>query len=259
MTRIRNIFLFSASLILGLGALLTLLQHVGLFEVSSIPINVVFENSNLKSARAMSDVGPFGLTNRIQRQLTGYEHRRIWNIDLSQIQKSVMADEWVRDVRIARTFPSGIKIEVVEKEPVVAILSDRKNEHGSVLIPVTQEASLLSALPMSEMLDVPVARGDVFLRDSHRRQEMIDFMSHLPKQGFLNRANVSEIAWNSENGYSMTLIQPAVQVVLGEDSLNTKVERVAQVLNYLSAEQIKGRVIDASFSKKVLVRLRKGP
>jgi hypothetical protein len=57
----------------------------------------------------------------------------------------------------------------------------------------------------------------------------------------------------------MTLIQPAVQVVLGEDSLNTKVERVAQVLNYLSAEQIKGRVIDASFSKKVLVRLRKGP
>ncbi|RYZ76327.1 MAG: hypothetical protein EOP05_05370 [Proteobacteria bacterium] len=79
----------------------------------------------------------------------------------------------------------------------------------------------------------------------------------------INKRNVSEIFWSKDDGYSLMLMQPKIEVKLGSDQLATKVLRVGQVMNYMSANQInglaKGQVIDASFSKKVLVRLRKGP
>ena len=50
-----------------------------------------------------------------------------------------------------------------------------------------------------------------------------------------------------------------MRVNLGDDEVLKKSLRVSQVLNYVDEHQLDARVIDANLSKKVLVRLRKGP
>ena len=46
---------------------------------------------------------------------------------------------------------------------------------------------------------------------------------------------------------------------MGDDQFIVKGARVNQVLEYLESNEFKARVIDATLSQKVLVRLRKGP
>ena len=49
------------------------------------------------------------------------------------------------------------------------------------------------------------------------------------------------------------------EVKVGDADFGPKFIRVEKVLAYLDSQNIKGRVIDARFSKKVVVRVRKGP
>ena len=46
---------------------------------------------------------------------------------------------------------------------------------------------------------------------------------------------------------------------MGEGDFDLKVSRVEKVMSYLHNRNIKGRVIDARFSKKVVVRVRNTP
>jgi cell division septal protein FtsQ len=250
MLRMRPLLIFFATFVLGTGGLLAFFHQLGLFEVNSIPIEI---SGALATSGDKLVEGPSGLQARLGSAVKKFQHKRIWDIDLLQVRSSIAKDEWVKDVWVSRSFPNGIHVHVQPKIAIAAILSGENS-----LLPMTEEANMLHALPFAAMPDVPVLRGDIFVKDLNRRKKTADFISDLPNQGPLARANISEIAWNSTNGYVITLIQPKVEILLGEDKLGTKVQRVAQVLNYMTGHQLRGHVIDASFAKKVLVKLRKG-
>jgi cell division septal protein FtsQ len=250
---LRRVFYFSSSFLLGCGILFGAFYQLGLFQVRSIPVEVVFGEEAETHAPNLA-LGPSGLRSRLEKRVRKFSSKKIWEIDLAEIRASVMRDEWVKGVLISRSLPNVIRVQVTPKTPELLLVSDKGN-----LLPVTDEGSLLSALAPELAPDVPILRGIEFVSSRTKRADAIAFVQHFPQEGPLRRRNIAEISWNKESGYSITLIEPKIEVSFGDDQLSMKVLRVTQVLNYLSANHLKTRVIDASFAKKVLVRLRKGP
>jgi cell division septal protein FtsQ len=248
---LKSLFVFSAALLFGTAAILTGLHQAGLFIVQTIPVDVLGEQPTTQLSQ---QPGPRGLKARTQAALQPFAQKKIWDIHLSQIKAAIMKDEWVKDVLISRMLPNKIEVRIVPKSTAVVLVGPKGE-----LWPLTEDGTKLATLPAAALPDRPLLRGELFEHDTAKRKEAIQFALNLPAQGAINQKNVSEIFWNKEDGYSLMLMQPKVEVKLGSDLLDTKVLRAGQVMNYMSAHQLNGRLIDASFSKKVLVRLRKGP
>jgi cell division protein FtsQ len=255
----RRLIYFAVALVLGTGASLTLFHRIGLFEISDIPIEFVTASGETSGSRGAM-INEARLKERLDAVVQSVKGRRIWDVDLAGLRASLAHDEWVKDVLISRTFPNEIRVRVRAKVAALVLLS--KHEE---FIPVTADGQLLSPLPPGVLPDVPLLRGDVFggaggsSESRLRREHAVQFALALNDRGLLSYHNISEINWTANDGYVLTLIQPKVEVKLGDEHVDIRAMRVSQVLNYLAVNNLKGRVIDASFSKKVLVRLRKAP
>ena len=248
MKHLRSLFISISAFIVTAGVLFTVSRQAGLFEVMSIPIEV----AGVNESRPV--LGPLGLKSRAEEAVAPFTKKKIWEVDLASMKSAILRDEWVKSVLISRSFPNGLRIKI-EPRATSLVLVGLKGE----LWPLSEDGGLLSSLHADAIPDVPLLRGEIFLTNVAKRKEAIAFMQELPLNGPASRKNVSELSWSKEDGFALMLMQPKVEVKLGEEHLAIKVLRVTQALNYMSAHDLKGRVIDASFSKKVLVRLRKGP
>lgn len=253
-----------AAFILCLGALLAFFHRMGLFEVNGIPVEVTGA-ADASILRRSPGAGA-ELQERLAQRMRSFDHLKIWEIDLGDVKAAILRDEWVKDVRISRVFPNEIRVWVNPKTPVLVLITTERSAGRSAekssrtaMVPIAEDGGMLKPLGVEALPDVPLLRGDLFATDETMRLRAVEFAMNLPDRGPLGRRNVSEISWSAEEGWALTLITPKLEVKLGDERIDLKVMRVAQVVNYLSANQLKGRVIDASFSKKVLVRLRKGP
>ncbi len=256
MRRLRYVSFFTAAFVLAGGAIFVFLNNMGIFEITSIPVELI--SSTNDSGRAQSQgVAESSLQERLASLVEEYRGKPVWEVDLTRVRASIARDEWVKDVLISRTFPNQVRV-LVRPKTVALIFVNKQNQFR----PVVEDGSLLAALKTgatATLPDVPLLRGEIFAKDQGRRHEVVKFINALAERGPVGVANISEVGWSTDDGYTLTLIQPKVEVKLGEERVDLKALRVAQVLNYLAANNLKGRVIDASFSKKVLVRLRKGP
>lgn len=195
-----------------------------------------------------------GLQSRLRKRLQKLERQKLWEIDIDQVGAWVRADDWVRHVRISRAFPNRLEVSVTARAPVFLLATSKGK-----MIPIAADAALVETANANLLPDVPILRGDRFLSDESLRRRAIAFARQLPAEGPLGMSSISEITWTSEEGFVILLLPSKTEVKLGEEGIPLKLARVEQILEYLNTHQLKGRVIDASFSKKVLVRLRKGP
>jgi cell division septal protein FtsQ len=235
---------FVAALLMIVAFGFAMFRNHDLFLISNIPL----EFSNHQADEALKE--------RLQNLLSGFTNRRIWEIDISEMRASILSDQWVSSVQVTRFFPNFLHVTVNSKEPLL-IWVGPKGE----LIPVAEDASLLGVVPIDRLIDAPLLRGEIFSGQAgnQKRQKATKFVLGLPLKGPLSRRNISELTWTPEYGFELTLINPKVEIRLGDDPPSFKIARTTQVLNYLANNHLKSRVIDASFSKKVLVRLRKAP
>jgi cell division septal protein FtsQ len=261
MVWLKRIAFIVSGLVIGIGAGFALFRQSGMFRVNEIPVRIVNEKSDSASIAASetdakTEVEGLSedLETRLESVVKNFAGRKIWEIDMDRLVESIRADQWVQAVHVSRSFPDNVEIKVTPKTAVF-LFADEKGRFASI----TSDGALITDFSAARLPDVPVLRGERFFNDEKLRRRAIEFSEKLPDQGPFRRENISEVAWSNEDGFSVFLLEPRVKVILGEDRVELKVARVAQVLDYMSAHQLKGRVIDASFTKKVLVRLRKGP
>ena len=263
MKHLKRSLFFLIVFVLTFGAGLGVFHHLGIFQLHGIPIEVV--NAADPMVMRNSPGASRELQSRLEQSLRSFDHLKIWEVGLGQIQAAIMKDGWVKEVRISRALPNSIRVLVKSETPVgvwmpayesaESLGADKQNQ----MIPIAEDGRMLGALDADSLPDVPVLRGSRIGNDESFRLKTIQFILSLPDQGGLSRRNLSEVSWTPEEGYVLTLIDPHITVKLGDDQLDLKVMRVSQVFGYMSTNHLRGRVIDASFSKKVLVRLRKGP
>lgn len=194
------------------------------------------------------------LKNHLAQSLRQYLNQPIWKVRLDEIRKTIMEQQWVENAQIKRRLPNQISIELTPKR-IVSVVRNKDSQ----FMPLYYDGSLGEAVSATLLPDVPLLIGDDFLNNLVLRQRSVELLASLPIEGHMIQQNIKEIEFDKSQGFIAELYRPETQVVLGIDQYSTKIKRIENVLAYMEVHDLQGRVIDATFSKKVLVRLRKGP
>jgi len=189
--------------------------------------------------------------------LPQYQHlagRFFWEVPLSSVYDLTLKDKRVHKVNVYREFPSKLRVEIEPQTPVLAYLSGDNR-----IYPIAADATLLPAQLLSDVSDLPIVRGDELKDEQTLRASALDLFDQIPSDGLLKKKTVSEILYTRKDGFKLYLNGLASEIKMGDSDFGPKISRIERVLAYLDSQNIKGRVIDARFSKKVVVRVRKGP
>lgn len=190
----------------------------------------------------------------LEEALAKYKGTSLWSIRLKEISKVASGKNWIENIQVKRSWPSTLSIYVRPYE--VKLLYLAKN--GS-LLPVIKDGSFLHPIESQQAPDVIILDGEEFLKKTDLRKKAVDVVDQIPAEGSFSKKTISEIHFHDQEGFWMTMIKSGIQVKMGLDHVPLKAARVSQVVDYLESRQFDARVIDANLSKKVLVRLRKGP
>jgi cell division septal protein FtsQ len=242
--KLRLSFVILGLLIVSAGALLALNPHWIRIEDIQITLS---ENSK-------EDLLFQRIKSSLQPRTKDYEGRYFWQVPLKTVFQAVTQDKRVKSVSIYREFPSILKIEIEPHTPMLGFLSN----DGRVY-PVATDATLLPPLPIGEVQDLPFLRGEDFKDEPTLREQALELINAIPLDGAFRKSKISEIVHTKKDGFKVFVSGQATEVQMGDSDFGPKISRVNKVMSYLDSRNIKGRVIDARFAKKVVVRVRKAP
>lgn len=228
------------------GSLYYLNQN-GYFNISEVEI--VLRNPSQGQEQFLN---PF--VSSAKEYLDKYKGASLWDVKLSQIAADFKDQEWVKTLNIKRSFPNTLSVII---EPVQVKLLYVSKADG--LVPVVEEGRILKPVKIQQAPDVVLLDGSEFKNSEELRKRAVEVIEQIPETGSFSRATISEMRYNKKDGFWMTMIKTGVQVKMGEDQFPLKSARISKVVDYLETNRFDARVIDANLSKKVLVRLRKGP
>lgn len=223
------------------------LHERGFFNLSSLEISV------LKAEEHSSFYEP--LAEKMEKTLSKHKGRSLFHLDLTELKTQMLKEPWVEQVHLTRRWPQSIQIQIQSKKiPFILIEKDRYAR------PVLEDGTVLERVPLERAPQAVVLVGPDFKAQLELRKKAISVLSEVPKEaGVLIPSKISEVRFDAKDGFWLTLVGGGTQVRLGHDQFALRAARVSQVLNYLQDREMNARVIDADLSKKVVVRLRKGP
>ncbi|HEX4923393.1 MAG TPA: FtsQ-type POTRA domain-containing protein [Bdellovibrionales bacterium] len=226
------------------GAVAALMYRSGLFKIAHVQLIA----SPDSSGQMMFDE----YRESLERRLAKIKGVDIWEADVGGIAAHAESLPWVRKVSVRRIFPSTIRVEV-EPKAIAAVIATDKGR----LLPLSNEADLLPPLPATKFPDVPVIRDRKIFKDEALRKKTVGILRELPDKGLMGRANIAEISADQGEEFWLSLVEDNLKVKIGSTHVPLRAARVEKVLEYLRSNNMQARVIDADFSKKVVVKLRK--
>jgi cell division septal protein FtsQ len=189
----------------------------------------------------------------LQASLFHFTGLPFWRVSLEDVMTEVKKDHRVRMARVQRDFPYLLRVIVVPHEPMIGYLDDKGR-----IFPVARDATLLPPISLKDVPNFPLLRGKEFETNVALRVKAIQLMESISTEGRFHREMVSEILHTNKDGFELFLSDHLALVKMGDGDFDLKASRVEKVLSYLHNRNIKGRVIDARFAKKVVVRVRNG-
>lgn len=235
-------------IVLVLGALTFALTQSRIFAVQAIPMEW---SKRLDQGKMEIEIAR-GIEAGIGVQLANILGKRPWEIDIEALSASIKSLEWIADARLQRVFPDRLVVSITPKRPLAVVFAK-----GSGLRPITEDGELMNEWTAAVVPDVPFLRGELFLKNPEIRAKAVELIKALPEDGVLDRSNIAEIVWN--NGFSLVLLSPRTEIILGESQIEKKLVRVEHVLNYLSSQGKRARIVDSTSVKKVVVRAQHRP
>ncbi|MCB0384499.1 MAG: cell division protein FtsQ/DivIB [Bdellovibrionales bacterium] len=190
----------------------------------------------------------------LAKKLKSLLGRKAWEIQLGELLNEIESDTRVKSAHVSRQFPNKIYVRILPRDPVLVLAGAK-----GYVYPIASDASLLPAVLAQDAPDLPLLRGSGFTQNESWRKKVIQLLEEVPRDGDVGLSMISEVHYTPEEGLGLVLMGKGVKVSLGEQMIARKLKRVERVLHYLQEHQIDGRVIDAKFSKKVVVRLRNAP
>lgn len=190
----------------------------------------------------------------LKNQLAFIQNEFIWNAPLNKISDIVSEYNWIQNFKIIRHWPHRIEVKVQVREPQILFVNN-----DGLIQPVDSEGIILPLINFAEAPALPFLRGQIFLKQNVLRKKAVEFLNLLPQDGHFTKDKISDVSYQENDGFVLTLIWKSLKIKLGYEPSTLVGLRVNQVLEYLQNRNIDGRVIDANFSKKVLVKLQNHP
>lgn len=225
------------------------LNQKGFFAIEKVQI----EMSGVENPQAQANFYQ-PLVEKLEKQMGELKGQSLWSVKMSQVVQILNSQNWIQTHSIVRSWPRALKITVKPYDVKLLYLGK-----GGKYFPIIENGNFLDSVESKQAPDVTLLDGDVFAQKKDLRSKAVEVLKEIPTEGSFSRKTISEMRYDSKEGFMVTLVKTGIQVKIGEEQVALKSARVAQVVDYLQTRQFEARVIDANLSKKVLVRLRKDP
>lgn len=190
---------------------------------------------------------------RIQSKVHAFHKQNILAVPIGRIQQQILSDVWVESVTIERNYPDKLQVRVTLKNVVFVYLDKRGR-----FLPLSEQGQLLNPVEPAFVPDVPLIRNPEIIKNPELLKRILILFKEIPREGLFSQESIAEVDWSKSEGLVVENADvEGGRIVLGKDKVHSKAARITTVLKYLESQNQKWRVIDASFKKKVLVRLRK--
>jgi len=191
---------------------------------------------------------------RIRPHLISKIGESIWKFPVEKIAENIRRDPWVESVEIRRQIPQTLLINIHERKPV-AVLG---NGQGSFKYLDELNTVIESKPDVRDLSRYPTFFGMYTPDKIKLREQALALLKTLPAEGFISRKDISDVSYDDEHGYQMTLSKTGILVELGKEDLPLRIDRARKVVQYLDQHHINATRIDSDYAKKVLVKVRKG-
>ena len=189
----------------------------------------------------------------LQSKLKPFIGKKIWKVS-EDIMQVVLSEPRVGSVKVLRLLPNRIFIQVQPRKPLLVLL----NPSRGTIHPLSLEGQILPPLLAKHIPDLPILRGQAFLKQKAVRRLALRFFRIMPKQGEFSLGEISEVKYSTQDkSLIFILSKNGKPIKVGQDPERMKSKRIESVLRYLDQKNIKWRVIDARFSQKIVVSTSK--
>lgn len=184
----------------------------------------------------------------------------VFAVDTNKVEQKLLADPWIKQVKVSRALPSTLSIELEERE-VGAVASI-----GERLYLVTKSGEPFKPLEEGDPFDLPVVSGvsaEDLARDRARAVERIalglEIVRHWERIPMSRVHPVQEVHLAAGGDVSLTLGKAGISVHVGKGPWRKKLLMAERVIGQLER---KGRVPGIVFAdnvahpERVVVRMR---
>lgn len=182
--------------------------------------------------------------------------QNLLRVSLTQVREKILRYPWVKDVRVARTFPGRLQISVVEQEPVALL------DLGDLYL-INREGEIFKkVVPHDSNKDLPLITGfsrGAFQKEGTGAESLAPLLALLLKvqeMPVFQRVGISELHRYPEGEVSLFTVAPVMRLSLGSENWERRLERFSQVADLILSSSTKPFFIDLSYDQRIFVKRR---
>lgn len=173
---------------------------------------------------------------------------------LKRMGEQVGKNPWIARVKVRRTFPHTLTIDVTEREPVAVVSM-------GYLYYLDASGEIFKPLHEGDRLDFPVVTGlneDDLVRDPAGAKDALNgvlgLLGQLRGSSSFTLADISEIHFDKGFGYTLFTVNGGVPIRLGSSGFGDKLVRFARIYRDLQAQMPHLEYIDLDYGDKIVVK-----
>jgi len=201
----------------------------------------LLKNIKIKGASQLKE-------SEILTRIYPYLRGSIFETDMGKVKEAIAAHPFVRDVRVKRTYPFSILIDIKERVPSALWVGPAGD------IYVLDEEGLAYRKLMKG-----VAKG-LFIINGGRENEARSIYREVlgwNREGILEKDGISEVVYH-EGDMTLFSQEDGVEIILGKEDQGERLKRAVAVLDDAKKRGLVIKCIDARFEKGAIVKERKG-
>jgi cell division septal protein FtsQ len=184
----------------------------------------------------------------------------LFAVDLTQLEKRLLAEPWIREVQLQKRFPQTLTIRAIYREPQAVM-----QREGGQLGYVDSDGEIFGRVTLMKSADLPLLTG--FNEQSGKVREALDLLNQWSESSVGDQSEVASLSFDGQRGYrvlatySLGATKGRVYVELGQEidsQLPGQLERLSRVFQYLNRNSIAALQIWADTGKKIVVKTAHG-
>lgn len=172
----------------------------------------------------------------------------IFETDMGKVKEAIAAHPFVRDVRVKRTYPFSILIDIKERIPSALWVRPT----GDIYV-LDEEGLAYRRI----MRGVP--KGLYIINGGQENEARSIFREVLgwDREGIMEKDAISEVVYR-EGDMTLFSQEDGVEIILGKEDQGERLKRAVAVLDDAKRRGLLIKCIDARFEKGAIVKERKG-
>ncbi len=185
-------------------------------------------------------------------KLAGIESgENIFSFKLSEVERRILENPWIKSVTVSRSIPSTVRIEVVERAPAAVVSADG-------LYVMDSGGLLFKRYSVADGLDLPIVTGlDPETVDSGVQIDdhaLMGLLGRLTGRHGISAKDISEIRIDPMYGYTLYTVEEGVELDLGIGAFEGKLGAFDKIVKARGGKLTGVAAIDLTRKNEVVIR-----